>query len=193
MRIAIPEWQGRVSPVLDVAGRVQVFEVVEGRASRPELHSLTGTDPFSRAAELVRLGADTVICGALSRPLEAALVWAGVRVFSLVCGPIEQVLQAFLEGALGQEPFAMPGARLSPKRWGAFGRCRMPRGFGMGGGQGRCAGGPGGRHGRMGGPSAAGVGGHCVCPACGEKTPHVAGQPCKEVKCPKCGAAMRRG
>jgi hypothetical protein len=39
----------------------------------------------------------------------------------------------------------------------------------------------------------AGPGGDCVCPACGEKTPHKQGVPCYDLKCPKCEAKMVRG
>ncbi len=61
------------------------------------------------------------------------------------------------------------------------------RGQGGGGGQGRKDG-----SGRMGGPDAAGPDGECVCPKCGHKVQHVAGQPCYEKKCPECGEAMMR-
>jgi len=44
----------------------------------------------------------------------------------------------------------------------------------------------------MGGAKAAGPGGECVCPRCGHKTPHQAGQPCYQMSCPKCGAQMTR-
>jgi hypothetical protein len=44
----------------------------------------------------------------------------------------------------------------------------------------------------MGGPKAAGPGGYCVCPACGKRVAHVAGQPCTERQCPKCGTRMVR-
>jgi len=46
--------------------------------------------------------------------------------------------------------------------------------------------------GRMGGPNAAGPGGSCVCPQCGQRVPHQRGVPCFEQKCPGCGAAMVR-
>jgi hypothetical protein len=62
---------------------------------------------------------------------------------------------------------------------------------GRGGGQGRGSGrgqGPG----RMGGAKAAGPGGDCICPNCGQRLPHQAGQPCYERACPRCGAAMTR-
>jgi hypothetical protein len=46
--------------------------------------------------------------------------------------------------------------------------------------------------GRMGGPKAAGPGGNCVCPKCGHEVVHTTGQPCYQVKCPKCGTPMTR-
>ncbi len=57
------------------------------------------------------------------------------------------------------------------------------RGRGMGQGAGR---------GRMGGPSAAGIGGVCVCPKCGTTVPHLRGGPCSGVSCPKCSTKMTR-
>ena len=65
-------------------------------------------------------------------------------------------------------------------------------GRGQGGGQGMGGGGGGGRGGRMGGRGL-GPDGDCVCPQCGERTPHQRGVPCVEQKCPKCGTLMVRG
>jgi hypothetical protein len=49
------------------------------------------------------------------------------------------------------------------------------------------------REGRMQGNKAgAGPGGFCVCPECGEKSPHQQGMPCYELSCPKCGTKMVR-
>jgi uncharacterized protein len=73
-------------------------------------------------------------------------------------------------GPLGQGPIAGAG-----------------RGQGAGGGMGQ-----GGR-GRMGGAFSAGPGGECICPGCDYKIAHVAGQPCSDKKCPKCGAKLIRG
>ena len=70
----------------------------------------------------------------------------------------------------------------------------MPR-FGRGGGRGLGLGrGPGGGRGRGGGPFAAGPAGFCVCtnPDCQHQVTHQAGQPCYQVKCPKCSSPMIR-
>lgn len=67
----------------------------------------------------------------------------------------------------------------------------MGQGRGRGGGQGGGRGqgrGPG----RMGGPKSAGPNGNCVCPNCRHKVNHKIGQPCYDIKCPKCGKAMTR-
>ena len=64
-----------------------------------------------------------------------------------------------------------------------------PRGDGTGPPQGG-----GGRRDRqaLGGPRGGGAGGQCVCPMCGHRMPHVAGQPCQEQRCPKCETRMTR-
>ena len=63
-----------------------------------------------------------------------------------------------------------------------------PRGQGPGTGKGMGRGGGRGR----GGGIAAGPGGQCVCPNCGERVSHQLGTPCYEMTCPKCGTAMTR-
>ena len=56
-----------------------------------------------------------------------------------------------------------------------------PRGQGVGSGQGN-----------RGGPLSAGPDGICRCPGCGHEQPHVRGQPCNQIKCPKCDTLMTR-
>jgi hypothetical protein len=43
-----------------------------------------------------------------------------------------------------------------------------------------------------GGGFAAGPGGVCHCPNCGEEMSHHLGVPCNQTKCPNCGAYMVR-
>lgn len=61
----------------------------------------------------------------------------------------------------------------------------MPRGDGTGPPQ-------GGGGGQMSGPVGAGPVGFCICTNCGHKVPHVRGQPCNQLTCPKCGSIMTR-
>jgi hypothetical protein len=59
----------------------------------------------------------------------------------------------------------------------------MGKGGGKGSGQGKTGGNRG----------AGGPGGNCICPNCGEKSPHQQGVPCYSLVCSKCGAKMTRG
>jgi len=131
MRIAIPQWQGRVSPVFDVAGNLLLIDVDNGEESRREQHRLLGGDPLARVAELLALRPEILICGAISKPVEARLASAGVRVIGFICGPVDEVLGAFLGGELSKQAFIMPGCqgwrrRLGRRNQGPGGSCRCP-------------------------------------------------------------------
>jgi predicted Fe-Mo cluster-binding NifX family protein len=194
MRVAIPQWQGRVSPVFDVAVNLLLIDMEDGRETRREERRLIATEPSARIVEFLSCGAGILICGAISAPLRSRLIAAGVQVIGFACGMVDEVLAAYLNGSLASRRFVMPGCQRWRRREGG---CVMPGGLGMGGGRGGGARGQGrgqGRGaGRMGGAFAAGPGGFCVCPKCGEKVAHAAGQPCLQMLCPKCGAPMTRG
>ena len=63
----------------------------------------------ARARRVAELGADVLICGAISRPLEAMLLSTGVEVIPQTCGPVEDVLRAFVSGQLSEQAFVIPG------------------------------------------------------------------------------------
>jgi len=109
MKVALPHWQSRISPVLDVAGNLLVIEVERGRETSRIEKKLLHQDPFSRAREISGLGVEILICGAISWPLEMALSAAGVQVIPHTCGPLEDVVKAFLNDGLCADSFLMPG------------------------------------------------------------------------------------
>jgi hypothetical protein len=79
-----------------------------------------------------------------------------------------------------------------PRRDGTGPRGQGP---GTGRGMGRSRGGGSSRPGRgrgMGGGFAAGPGGYCICPSCGQRVIHEVSIPCYEQRCPRCGTAMTR-
>lgn len=109
MKVAIPQWNGRVSPVLDVAGSLVLVDVADGRELRRGEAALTASDPLKRARQVAQLGAEVVICGAVSSPLAAALASTGVRAIPFICGRVDEVLAAFMNGQLTNGAFLMPG------------------------------------------------------------------------------------
>ena len=108
-KIAIPHWQGRVSPVFDVAGRVALAEFVSGGVLRHGDLLLGSEDPQARSVVLASTGVKVLICGAISCCYELALTAAGIGVTSQICGEIDRVLQAYADGRLSY--YRMPGCR----------------------------------------------------------------------------------
>ena len=121
MKVAIPQWRDRVSPVFDVARTVVLFDIADGRELGHKVVSLSADDLFQRAEQLHRLGAQVLICGAISRSLETALVSTGILVVPYICGPVEVVLHAFLDDRLQDEAYLMPGCDHGGRRQGGVG------------------------------------------------------------------------
>ena len=120
MRIAVSQWNGRVSPVFDVAERLLLVDIADDEIDREinrESVYLTSVEPFGRIRELSRIGADVLICGAISFALENALKQAGIRVIGFTCGDLDAVVDAFQDGCLGDECFRMPGQKATHGSW----------------------------------------------------------------------------
>jgi predicted Fe-Mo cluster-binding NifX family protein len=124
VKIAIPHWQGRVSPVFDVAESLTLIDIEDGREVRREKVMLGSRDPFGRAKEVSALGISVLLCGALSHPFETALMGAGIQVVGFVCGDLEAVVDAFLRGQLADGPFLMPGCCGKRRKSGCLGSRR---------------------------------------------------------------------
>ncbi len=121
MKIAIPHWQGRVSPVFDVAASVLVFEMDgDTEISRLDV-PLRADEAQARAARLAELGAEVLICGAISRPQELAVAALGIEVIAQICGNVECVLSAFVSSGLDGSSFLMPGCCGRRRRGGGAG------------------------------------------------------------------------
>jgi hypothetical protein len=106
-RIALHHWQDRIAPVFDVGGRILVLTE---RVGEREEHVLVRSEPFHRAEDLLRLGVGTLICGAISRPMQEAINASGITVVGFVAGDLERVIEAWEQGKL-DEAFDMPGCR----------------------------------------------------------------------------------
>jgi predicted Fe-Mo cluster-binding NifX family protein len=124
MRVAMPTWNDRVSPVFDAARHLLVVDVEDNaEVSRSEAVFEETALP-RRAERLAYLGVNVLICGAISKPLEQMVAALGMTVIPHTCGPVEEVLRAFLSGQLAEQAFLMPGCG---RRRGLRGRQRLGR------------------------------------------------------------------
>ena len=197
--LAISVWNGRVAPVFDVANHLLLIEINNDTVANTKKTDMPDS-PALKSRKISEIGIKTLICGAISMPLEEAIKANGIMVFSFISGEVDIVVSAWLSGTLLEESFLMPGCcgrRFRNKFHGNFSdnrEAKMQQGNRGGGGQmvGQGMNQAKGR-GRMGGGFAAGPGGFCLCPVCKHREPHERGVPCIQKKCPKCNAPMVRG
>jgi len=109
MRVAIPLWQGRVSPVFDEASRILLVDISNKEEKRRREESLIVQNPFERARLLPKLGVNLLICGMISQTQQTALSSAGIRIIPHICGSMEDVIKAIIDGRIESGALRMPG------------------------------------------------------------------------------------
>jgi predicted Fe-Mo cluster-binding NifX family protein len=212
VKAAFASWNDRIAPVFDVSRRIQLVETEAGRIISQDRASVAGETPGQKASWLAELEVGILVCGAISRPMQAVISAYGIEVIPFIAGNLQEVIQAWLSGKLdGSSDYVMPGCkgargRRTQKNRGTKGSQNMMNGNrrGKGGsGRGRSSGrsmgqkskgarqGQGGRGGRT-ADSGPAVFGTCVCPQCGHQEPHERSIPCMQKKCVQCGAVMTR-
>jgi predicted Fe-Mo cluster-binding NifX family protein len=116
MKIAIPVWENKVSPVLDTALRLMVVELNEkGPTSRFEIY-LDERDLSRRCLRIQDLCVDTLICGAVTRHFSDLLKASGIELIQGISGQPEAVLNAYLDGTLAHSKYLMPGSNTAEFR-----------------------------------------------------------------------------
>jgi predicted Fe-Mo cluster-binding NifX family protein len=106
MRVAIPIWNGRVSPVFDVSRRLRVFDIAANSAAIEAMRTVEAERP---TAIVTGLGVDLLICSAISLAEESALRKSHVEVISGICGPVEEIAAALAAGDVALTRFRAPG------------------------------------------------------------------------------------
>jgi predicted Fe-Mo cluster-binding NifX family protein len=109
VKVAIPQWNGRVSPVFDAAETVMLYETAQHEIRGQTLLTIKISDHLQRARWLQSLGVDTLICGALSKSLERTLTPTGITVIPFICGKTEEVIEAYIAGQLEKKDYRLPG------------------------------------------------------------------------------------
>ncbi|MBI5116570.1 NifB/NifX family molybdenum-iron cluster-binding protein [Candidatus Poribacteria bacterium] len=118
MKVAIPVWQSRVSPVFDTAGRLLVVEVENGAARSSAQESLVECSFSGRISRLTELGVDVLLCGAISTPMAQAIEASGVRIVPWISGEVSEVLREFVVRKSMGKRFVMPGRQRCRRRAG---------------------------------------------------------------------------
>ena len=110
MLVAVPTFQGRVSPTFDFCHRVTFWQMEGMGFQKLADKKCRQADPFEKAVNLQAMGTDLLLCGAIGQVLEMNLEARGIRVLSGIAGEVREVLTAFTRGALDDPRFRIPGA-----------------------------------------------------------------------------------
>jgi predicted Fe-Mo cluster-binding NifX family protein len=70
---------------------------------------MKGASIFERAGELKKLGIQVIICGAVGEAFYNLLKEADIDLVCGITGDIDEVIDAYRNGTLGQARFRMPG------------------------------------------------------------------------------------
>lgn len=119
MRVAITEWQQRISPLFDVSQHLLIGET-EGYG-KPlnivESLSLDYLGPTERSLTLKEANVDVVICGAISREYEMALLDGDIELNAFVAGNIADIILAWEKGLIFKfDRYSMPGCHCQRRR-----------------------------------------------------------------------------
>jgi predicted Fe-Mo cluster-binding NifX family protein len=198
MKAAFSTWDNRIAPVFDVARRICLVYAAPGRIIRKSQEVLMGDAPVQSALRLMELGAEMLVCGAISRPVLDMFSGYGIRVYPFIAGDLQAVIDAWLRGTLESDLFAMPGCRGRTRNQTRARRGGWETASPANAARARTArsGKTSGRGVRLRAHRSAsadvGPGGDCICPHCGQRQPHQRGVPCFKQRCPTCNVAMIR-
>jgi len=113
IRIAIPIFRHRVSPVLDTCIRLLILDFEEGiEINRREIRFDDFTLP-ERFESIRRLNPSVLICCGISEEFDRLIRTTNVRLVCGIAGDVQQVAEAFIDNRLDAPCFQMPGLKSS--------------------------------------------------------------------------------
>jgi len=98
MRVAIPVFNGRISPVFDWTNTLVVIDFDRHRELRRETMSISGIPPLARPGHLQQLRVDVLVCGGISRQLCQLVEHQCISVFPWLSGELDAVLEQVVAG-----------------------------------------------------------------------------------------------
>lgn len=109
MKLAVSIFKESISTVFDAADQLLMIEMAPDGSRQRSLLKISSSEPASRAFELKALGVDVLICGAISRHMQASMASQGIEVHAFVRGTVDDVVAAYSDNRLGQSIFSLPG------------------------------------------------------------------------------------
>lgn len=109
MKAALTVWDGRIAPVFDVSREALVLTIEDGAITSRSSENIETPMASLKLERLTGLGIQTLVCGAITEPLQHELSVRGVKVIGFVAGEIDEVVKCLLDGTLPTRALSMPG------------------------------------------------------------------------------------
>jgi len=114
-KIAVPIFKSRVSPVFDTCTRLLLIDVEDDREVIRREFDLDNFSLRERLQVIEKNAVAVIICGGISDVFHAILSNANVRLISGICGNVDEVVKAHIDGRPDDPCFFMPGYKASDK------------------------------------------------------------------------------
>jgi predicted Fe-Mo cluster-binding NifX family protein len=109
MKAALTVWDGRVSPVFDVSREALILTIEHGIVLARSHETIDMANALGKIDRLAEVGIETLICGAISEPVQHELTLKGIKVIGFVAGEVDEIVESFLAGNLPTPRLSMPG------------------------------------------------------------------------------------
>jgi predicted Fe-Mo cluster-binding NifX family protein len=115
-RIAIPIFKSRVSPVFDTCTRLSLIDFEDDRVITRKEFDLNNFSLQERLKVLKKNDVAVIICGGISDVFDAILSNSKIQLISGICGDVDEIISAYIDGRLDDPCFFMPGHKASKKK-----------------------------------------------------------------------------
>ena len=136
MKIGIAIYREEVAGRIDLANKLKVFEIGEGKVLYERELELPKINLLAYTNAILSSKVEVFICGAINCFAFRMLSGNGVQVMPWVTGAVDDVLKNFLDRKLRTSvpdfPALAMGRGMGSRRRGGFGRCAKGRRFGGG-------------------------------------------------------------
>jgi len=116
LKVALPYWQKRISPVLDTSSNFLIVDIRKSNQVSSLKVNLVGKSPYDKALLLKEQGVSLLLCGAISDNCRCVFVSNGIEVVSWLKGDIDYIIGAYINGSLNEPGLLMPGRQSCRRR-----------------------------------------------------------------------------
>ncbi len=110
MKVVMPVFDKRISPVFDWCMRVLVVEKLSDNTINKVEMDISEFSEIERIKVLKSISPRTLLCGGISIQLEGIFCYLGIDVISWISGRSDEILNLFLNDTLQPEKVLLPGA-----------------------------------------------------------------------------------